>query len=103
VGGGALNGALCQAMADCLGADIAVARDPRNAGVRGAAAIAAAGLGWRASVWEAAKGFERSSETVYRPDAARRAYFDERFRLFLDAYKRNAPWFRSSFAGSADD
>ena len=43
MGGGALNPVLCQALADCLGAGIAVALDPRNAGVRGAAAIAAAG------------------------------------------------------------
>ena len=68
-----------------------------------AAAIAAAGLGWRASVWEAAKSFDRSSETVYRPDRARLAYFDQRFALFLDAYKRNAPWFRNAFEGATDD
>ena len=103
VGGGALNATLCQALADCLGVDIAVARDPRNAGVRGAAAIAAAALGWRASVWEAARSFDRSSETVYRPAAARQAYFDGRFRLFHDAYKRNAPWFRDAFETSTDD
>ncbi|MFO1131838.1 MAG: FGGY-family carbohydrate kinase [Hyphomicrobiales bacterium] len=103
VGGGALNAALCQTLADCLGIDIAVARDPRNAGVRGAAAIAAAALGWRASVWDAARSFDRSSETVYRPDATRKAYFDRRFGLFQDAYKRNAPWFRASFEGAADD
>ena len=103
VGGGALNTALCQTLADCLGVDITVSRDPRNAGVRGVAAVAAAGLGWRASVWEAAKSFDRSSETVYRPDRGRTAYFDRRFALFLDAYKRNAPWFRSSFEASADD
>lgn len=103
VGGGALNARLCQALADCLGVDIAVSRDPRNAGVRGAAAIAAAALGWRASVWEAAKSFERSSETVYRPDRTRQAYYDGRFRLFLDAYKRNAPWFRTAFEASSDD
>jgi len=103
VGGGALNSALCQALADCLGVDIAVARDPRNAGVRGAAAIAAAALGWRASVWEAAKSYDRSSETVYRPDRARQGYFDHRFRLFIEAYKRNAPWFRLAFEKSVDD
>lgn len=103
VGGGALNATLCQTLADCLGIDIAVARDPRNAGVRGAAAIAAAGLGWRASVWDAAKSFDRSSETVYRPDVARKTYFDRRFAQFQDAYKRNAPWFRASFDEAADD
>ncbi|PZF77325.1 hypothetical protein DK847_08365 [Aestuariivirga litoralis] len=103
VGGGALNATLCQVLADCLGVDIAVARDPRNAGVRGAGAIAAAGLGWRPSVWDAARSFDRSSETVYRPDTARQAYFEARFRLFLDAYKRNAPWFRAAFEGAADD
>ena len=103
VGGGALNAVLCQTLADCLGVDLAVARDPRNAGVRGAAAIAAAGLGWRASVWEAARSFDRSSEIVYRPDRGRMVYFDERFKLFLDAFRRNAPWFRASFERSADD
>ncbi len=103
VGGGALNATLCQTLADCLGVDLAVARDPRNAGVRGAAAIAAAGLGWRKSVWEAAKSFDRSSETVYRPDRARLAYFDGRFELFLDAFRRNAPWFRTAFERSAHD
>ena len=103
VGGGALNAELCQALADCLGADIAVSRDPRNAGVRGAGAIAAAGLGWRSDVWEAARSFDRSSETMYRPDAARRSYFDSRFRLFRQAYKRTAPWFRAAFEASSDD
>lgn len=103
VGGGALNPVLCQAMADCLGVSIAVSRDPRNAGARGAAAIAATALGWRPSVWAAAGSFDRSSETVYVPDAARQRYFDRRFALFRDAYKRNAGWFRRSFESAAGD
>lgn len=100
VGGGAQNAALCQALADCLGAPIAVARDPRNAGVRGAAAIAAAGLGWQPSVWAAAKSFAAAPDTVHAPNAARRDYFTRRFALFRDAYKRNAGWFRRAFEGA---
>ena len=105
VGGGAQNAQLCQAMADCLGASIAVAAAPRMAGVRGTAAIAATALGWQASVWDAARNFDRSSETVYQPDRSKQSYFDQRFRLFRDAYRRNAAWFRSSFekSGATDD
>lgn len=103
VGGGAMNATLCQALADCLGVSIAVAPDPRNAGARGAAAIAATGLGWQPSVWAAAKSFDRSSETVHAPNPARRSYFERRFALFRDAYKRNAGWFRRSFEGGGDD
>ena len=103
VGGGAKNAALCQALADCLGVSIAVAPDPRNAGARGAAAIAATALGWQPSVWAAAKSFDRTSETVYAPDAARQRYFEHRFALFRDAYKRNAGWFRRSFESAAGD
>ena len=68
----------------------------------GGTVAGAAALGWRSSVWEAAKSYDRSSETVYRPDRARQAYFDQRFKLFLDAYKRNAPWFRAAFEGSVE-
>jgi xylulokinase len=80
VGGGALNPVLCQALADCLGADLAVSRDPRNAGVRGAAAIAAAGLGWRASVWEAAGLFRWPLQAVHRCLQAQRALVPRRLR-----------------------
>ena len=73
------------------------------AGARGAAAIAATGLGWQPSVWAAAKGFDRSSETVHAPNPARRSYFERRFALFRDAYRRNAGWFRRSFESASYD
>lgn len=31
------------------------------------------------------------------------SYFDGRFALFRDAYKRNAGWFRRSFESAAGD
>ena len=103
VSGGARNPALCRALADCLGVEITVARDPRNSGVRGVAAIAAAGLGWQPCVWAAASRFGASPEAVYTPDAARRGYFERRFALYRDAYRRNAGWFRRSFESASYD
>jgi xylulokinase len=103
VSGGARNKALCRALADCLGVEITVARDPRNSGVRGVAAIAAAGLGWQPSVWAAASRFGTSPEAIYTPDATRQRYFERRFALYRDAYKRNAGWFRRSFESAGHD
>lgn len=100
VGGGTENHSLCQAVADCLGLEIAVAPSPRMAGVRGAAAIAATALGWYSSVWDAVRATNRPAATRFLPDAARRSYFDRRFALYEDAYRRNAPWFRALFANS---
>lgn len=102
VGGGAQNGYLCQALADSLGSEIHVPADPRMAGVKGAAAIAAAGLGWQPDVWAAARTFSQADTTIYRPDPSRRVYFDQRFRLFCDAYRRNAPWFRGLFRENSE-
>jgi xylulokinase len=100
VGGGTENRSLCQAVADCLGVEITVAPAPRMAGVRGAGAIAATALGWYPSVWEGVRATNRPAATRFLPDATRQAYFDRRFALFLDSYRRNAPWFRALFANS---
>jgi xylulokinase len=105
VGGGTENRALCQAVADSLGVEIMVAPAPRMAGVRGAGAIAATALGWHASVWEAIRQTNRPAEHRFLPDTARQSYFDRRFKLYCDAYRRNAPWFRALFdaSGAAHD
>jgi xylulokinase len=97
VGGAAQNPALCQALADCLGAELTVGAAPRLAGVQGAAAIAAAHLGYFKDTWSAAATLARPDNTVYSPDPKRAAYFDHRFDLFLHAYRQTSPWFRSSF------
>jgi xylulokinase len=97
VGGGALNPVLCQALADCLGTDFSVGPSPRLAGVQGAAAIAAAHLGFFTDTWAAAQSLSRVETTRYSPKPERVRYFDRRFGLFLDAYRQTAPWFRRNF------
>ena len=98
VGGAALNPALCQALADCLGTDFSVGPAPRLAGVQGAAAMAAAHLGFFPDTWQAAESLSRMKNTVYSPRPDRAKYFDRRFGLFLNAYRQTAPWFRRNFA-----
>ncbi len=98
VGGTALNPILCQTLADCLAADFSVGLSPRLAGVKGAAAIAAAHLGFFSDPWQAAASLGKAEIAVYSPRPDRAKYFDRRFELFLDAYRRTLPWFRRSFA-----
>ena len=98
VGGAALNPTLCQALADCLATEFSVGPAPRMAGVQGASAIAASYLGFYANTWQAAESLSRMTNRVYSPTPERARYFDRRFKLFLDAYRQTAPWFRRNFA-----
>jgi xylulokinase len=97
VGGAAQNRSLCQDLADSLGVDLSVGTAPRMAGVQGAATIAGATLGLFPSAWDAAASLSQQEHSVYSPNPERVKYFDRRFDLFLDAYRRNVPWFRSFF------
>jgi xylulokinase len=97
VGGAALNRILCQDLADSLGADLSVGPVPRLAGIQGAATIAGTALGFFPNTWEAAARLSQDDESTYSPNSERVRYFDRRFDLFLDAHRRNAPWFRSFF------
>lgn len=98
VGGAAQNRALCQALSDCLAVELSVGPDPRLAGVQGVASIASAALGFFPTPWQAAASLSRKEQAHYTPQADRITYFDRRFGLFQDAYRRNSRWFRNYFA-----
>jgi xylulokinase len=83
VGGGAQSDVWCQIFADAMNVEIRQADEPVYANVRGAAWIAAAGLGEIkfADVPKLVK-FKRS----YSPDQKHRALYDERFGVFKRIY-----------------
>jgi xylulokinase len=85
VGGGAQSNVWCQIFADVLNVEIKQAADPICANARGAAWIAAAGLGeiTFTDIPELVR-FQRT----YKPRAANRAIYDERFAIFCSAYKQ---------------
>jgi xylulokinase len=85
VGGGAQSDVWCQIFADVMGVEIKQAQDPIYANARGAAWIAAVGLG--------EIKFDDISELVqfkrtYQPQADHRALYDEKFEIFKQIYKQ---------------
>ncbi|MBR6473351.1 MAG: FGGY-family carbohydrate kinase [Firmicutes bacterium] len=84
IGGGALDDAWMQIIADITGKSFDVVRDPRNAGAVGAAIVAMIGLG-ELPDFSAAKDFVRI-ERSYSPDPANRAIYDELFDSYKDVY-----------------
>jgi xylulokinase len=88
VGGGAQSDLWCQIFADVLNVEIRQVCAPLYANARGAAWIAAAGLGEISfSDMSALVRFKQ----VYTPEAANRAIYDERFGIFTDIYKHMKP------------
>jgi xylulokinase len=85
VGGGAQSDVWCQIFADVLGVEIRQVQDPIQANARGAAFIAAAGLGEIAlpDVAELAP-----IRQVYTPQAAHHALYSERFAIFTTIYRQ---------------
>ncbi len=88
IGGGAMSPLWCQIFADVLDREIHVVRDPRQANARGAAFLAAIGLGWIR--------FEDISElvpveAVFRPNGANRRLYDELYDVFVRFYGRTRP------------
>ncbi len=86
IGGGARSKLWCQIFADVLGRTIEQVRDPLQANARGAAFIAAVGLGHAR--------FEDVPELVeiehrYRPNPAHRPTYDRMFREFVAIYRAN--------------
>ncbi|MEL7115606.1 MAG: FGGY family carbohydrate kinase [Pseudomonadota bacterium] len=79
VGGAAQNTHLAQALADALNRPVRVGY-ARMSGVLGAAAIAAPGLGWSSSVWDAAKQINGRDGPTYDPDPHRVAMIDARYQ-----------------------
>ncbi|NMB62490.1 MAG: xylulose kinase [Chloroflexi bacterium] len=84
VGGGAQSNVWCQIFADVLNVEIKQAADPICANARGAAWIAAAGLGEIS--FADIPGLVKFDHT-YQPHPQNRAVYDERFAVFTDVYK----------------
>ncbi len=86
VGGGARSEVWCGIFADVLGREVHVVRDPIAANARGAAFVAALGLGEvRLEDLRALVPVDR----VHRPDPALRGLYDDLFAAFLELYRRS--------------
>ncbi len=91
VGGGGQSDVWCQIVADVLGVTVRRVRDPIQANARGAAWIAAAGLG-EIAFSDVPRLVEFDGE--FEPSAAAREVYDARYRTFLEVHKRMRPLYR---------
>ncbi|MGV8025986.1 MAG: FGGY-family carbohydrate kinase [Anaerolineaceae bacterium] len=85
VGGGAQSNVWCQIFADVMNMEIKQAADPICANARGAAWIAAAGLG---EIRFADIPRLVSFQHTYQPKATNRSIYDDRFAIFCSVYKQ---------------
>jgi len=88
VGGGAQSDVWCQIFADILDVSISQVADPIQANARGAAWIAAVGMG--------AIGYKDlpalvKFKQIYQPNPGNRGLYDQRFEIFKDIYKQMKP------------
>lgn len=91
VGGGARSDIWCQIFADVLNLNIRQVRDPIQANARGAAFIAAVGLGHlKYADIPAMTEFKAS----YNPISHNRGVYDKMFDVFVKFYKQNKKLFR---------
>jgi xylulokinase len=90
-GGGAVSGVWCRIFADVLDRPVRQLEEPIRVNARGAAFIAMAGLGL-VSLQEAAKLVRWRQELEPAPQL--RDLYDERFEVFKQIYRQNAPIFR---------
>ena len=96
VGGGANSSVWCQIFADVLQRPIRQVKDPIQANVRGAAFIAAVGLGMLSYAdVPACTEYQRD----YQPTAAHRAVYDAAFKEFVNIYRQNKAIYRRLNAG----
>jgi xylulokinase len=91
VGGGGSSAVWCQIFADTLGVEVRQVKDPIQANARGAAWIAAAGLGEIA--FSDVPGLVEIAH-VFAPRPEHRAVYDGRYQTFLEIHKRMRPLFR---------
>ena len=91
VGGGGQSDVWCQIVADVLGVTVRRVRDPIQANARGAAWIAAAGLG-EIAFSDVPGLVEFDGEFV--PSAAAAEVYDARYRTFLEIHKQMRPVYR---------
>jgi xylulokinase len=85
IGGGAESALWCQTLADVLGCTIRQADQPVRANAKGAAFIAAVGIG--ALTWKDIPGLVLIAHH-YEPDPAAQAVYDDRYRTFVSLYRR---------------
>lgn len=85
VGGGAQSDVWCQIFADVMNVEIKQVRDPIYANARGAAWIAAAGLG--EIDFRDVSGLVQFKRT-YAPQSQHRALYDDKFEIFKQIYKQ---------------
>lgn len=90
-GGGAQSDVWCQIFADVLGVEIRQVQQPILANARGAAFIAAVGLG-KITFTDvpALVEFKR----IFPPNPKNRAIYDERFSVFTQIYKQISPVYK---------
>ncbi|HBG74029.1 MAG TPA: xylulose kinase [Anaerolineae bacterium] len=86
VGGGAKSNIWCQILADVLNLTIRQVRDPIQANARGAAFIAAVGLGYLK--YEDIPGMIEYNAS-YAPNSQNRDIYDKMFDVFVKFYKQN--------------
>ena len=91
IGGGARSALWCQTLADVLGCRIRQADEPVLANARGAALIAAVGIGELA--WADIPGRVRIAHE-YEPDPSARAVYERQFATFTGLYRRNRRLYR---------
>jgi len=84
-GGGAASDVWCQIFADVLGMEVLQVKDAIQANARGAALIAAAGLG-EVSLSDAHRLVE--IKRTYAPSSHHRAIYDDRFETFVAIYRQ---------------
>ena len=85
MGGGAQSDVWCQIFADVMNVEMKQVQDPIYANARGAAWIAAVGLG--EIKFEDISEFVQFEQT-YQPQSQNRALYDEKFEIFKQIYKQ---------------
>jgi len=91
IGGGAESALWCQIFADVLNRKIRQMENPRQANARGAAFIAAVGLGH--ITFDDIPRLTRIRET-FNPNPVNREIYNELFDVFIQIYRRNKKIFR---------
>jgi xylulokinase len=85
VGGGGSSDVWCQIFADVLNVEIRQVQDPIQANARGAAFLAAAGLG-EIALRDVAKLVQ--FKHAYSPTPQHRAIYDDRYEVFIEIYRQ---------------
>lgn len=91
VGGGAMSDLWCRIHADVMDRTVRKVKDPMQTNARGAAFIAAVGMGHIS--FDQVPGLVEYEKT-FEPDPRNRAIYDELFREFLTIYKKNKSMYK---------